>query len=171
MPPWLDFSGAPAMLIPAALVSLWRGAIDPATESYSDLNSKEPKTDYDRACAAAWPGRGELRLRQSSALVLYSEYDEHAWMAEEHVVASGSWFPTPEQIRLAKWTDGFDWKADFEQYLLLNSAADGKNDLRHDDCAPVNLQRGSYLVEFAFIEAEFVGCFTRLTRKVAASGA
>ncbi|MDE2300793.1 MAG: hypothetical protein KGK18_21840, partial [Burkholderiales bacterium] len=118
-----------------------------------------------------WPGRGELRLGQSSALVLYSEYDEHAWMADEHIVASGSWFPTPEQIRLAKWTDGFDWKADFEEYLLLNSAVDGKNDLRPDDYATVSLQRGSYLVEFAFIEAEYVGCFTRLTRKVAASGA
>jgi len=44
------------MLIPAELVALWRGAIDPATEAYSELNREEPQTDYDRACAAAWPG-------------------------------------------------------------------------------------------------------------------
>jgi hypothetical protein len=171
MTQWLDFSGAPAILIPAALIGLWRGAIDPATESYSDLNSKAPKTDYDRACAAAWPGRGEIRLAQSSALAIYSEYDEHAWMAKESVVASGSWLPTPAQIRLAKWTDAFDWKADFEEYLLLNSAADGKSGLLADDYAVVKLERGIYLVEFAFIEAEHVGCFTRLTRKLTVSGA
>jgi Immunity protein 21 len=168
MTPWLDFSGAPAMLIPAALIGLWRGAIDPATESYSDLNSKEPKTDYDRACAAAWPRKGEIRLAQSSALALYSEYDEHTWIAEERVVASGSWLPTPEQIRLAKWTDAFDWKADFEEYLLLNSAADGKSKLQSGDYAAIKLERGTYLVEFAFIEAECVGCFTRLTPKESA---
>jgi Immunity protein 21 len=159
------------MLIPAGLVSLWRGAIDPATESYSDLDSREPKTDYDRACVAAWPGRGEISLGDSSALVLYSEYDEHTWMAKEGVVASGSWFPSQEQLRLAHWTDAFDWKADFDDYLLLNSAADGKGELRPDDYAAVRLQRGTYLVEFAFIEDEYVGCFTRLTRRVAASGA
>jgi len=141
MPPWLDFSGAPAMLIPASLVDLWRGAIDPATESYSDLNSKKPKTDYDRACAAAWPGRGEVRLGTSSALVLYSEYDEHACMENEGVVASGSWFPTKEQILLANWTDAFEWKADFDEYLLLNPAADGKNDLRPDDSPKFDTKR------------------------------
>lgn len=150
------------MLIPAALVGLWRGAIDPTTESYSDLNSKEPKTDYDRACSAAWPGRGELRLGQSSALVFYSEYDEHAWMAKENVVASGSWFPTTEQLRVANWTDSFVWHAEFEEYLLLNSATDGKCDLHPDDFTLVSLKPGTYLVEFAFIEAEYVGCFTRL---------
>ena len=159
------------MLIPAALLSLWRGTIDPATETYSSLNAKEPKTDYDRACVAAWPGRGEIPLGVSSALVLYSECDEHAWMAKENVVASGSWFPTQEQLRLANWTDAFAWTAEFEDYLLLNSAADGKNDLRPDDYVSVKLQRATYLVEFAFIEAEYVGCFTRLTRRVAASGA
>jgi hypothetical protein len=171
MQPWLDFSGAPAMLIPAALVKLWRGAIDPATESYSDLNTKDPKTDYDRACAAAWPGRGEVRLGKSSALVIYSEYDEHAWMAQENVVASGSWFPTPEQLQQANWTDAFTWQTDFEDYLLLNSAADGKKALSPDDCAPITLKLGTYLIEFAFIEAESVGCFTRLTHKARAGGA
>jgi hypothetical protein len=171
MSTWLDFSGAPAMLVPASLVGLWRGAIDPATERYSDLNSKEPKTDYDRACAEAWPGRGELHLGQSSALVIYSEYDEHAWMPEDCIVASGSWFPTPEQLKWANWSDEFEWKADFEEYLLLNSAADGKSDLQPDDYVPVTLERGTYLVEFAFIEAEYVGSFTRLTRKAETSGA
>jgi hypothetical protein len=159
------------MLIPAKLVGLWRGTIDTETEAYSALNTKEPKTDYDRACVAAWPGRGEVRLGDSSALVLYSEYDEHTWMASECVIASGSWFPTPEQIRLANWTDALDWNADFDEYLLLNSAADGKSDLQPDDFAHVELKPGRYLVEFAFIEGEYVGCFTRLTLKVAASGA
>ena len=159
------------MLIPAALVSLWHGSIDPETGSYSDLNGKEPKTDYDRACAAAWPGKGEVSLGDSSALVLYSEFDEHAWMEREGVVASGSWFPTQEQLQLANWTDAFDWKADFADYLLLNSAADGNSELRPEDCVEVKLQQGTYLVEFAFIEAEYIGCFTRLTLKVPASGA
>jgi hypothetical protein len=168
MEPWLDFSGAPPLLIPAQLAALWRGVIDPATGTYSELNSKAPKTDYDRACAAAWPGRGEVRLGQSTALAIYSEHDEHTWMPEERVIASGSWFPTKEELQRANWTDAFDWRADFEHYLLLNSAADGKSGLRPDDFLPVQLKRGPYLVEFAFIEAEFVGCFTRLTHKAPA---
>jgi hypothetical protein len=79
------------MLIPQTLVSMWRGSIDPHTESHLNLDNEHPQTDYDRACVAAWPGKAQVRLGTSSALVIYSEYDEHAWMAEERVVASGSW--------------------------------------------------------------------------------
>jgi len=159
------------MLIPAELVALWRGAIDPATEAYSELNREEPQTDYDRACAAAWPGRGELRLGKSSALVIYSESDEHAWMEAEGIVAAGGWFPTALQLQQAVWTDSFTWQADHENYLLLNSAADGKSMLRSDDYMRVELKRGIYTVDFALIEDEYLGCFTKLTHIAPAVGA
>src|SRR5690348_5713406 len=57
---WLDFSGAPPLLIPTRLVRHWRGSFDRTTGQYSDLNTRAPHTDYDRACALAWPGRGIL---------------------------------------------------------------------------------------------------------------
>ena len=92
-------------------------------------------------------------------------------MEEHGVVASGSWFPSHEQLLAADWKSPFTWQSDHEDYLLLNSAPDSSRDLRQDDYAPVKLKRGAYLVEFAFIESTSLGCFTRLTYRAAESAA
>lgn len=52
--PWLDFSGAPPLLIPQQLARHWRGRTDPSTGDYRECDADNPVTDYDRACAAAW---------------------------------------------------------------------------------------------------------------------
>jgi len=62
-----------------------------------------------RDCATAWPGRGSLALGDASALVLYTEYDEHTWDSERGIVACGSWLPTPQMLANASWTDPFHW--------------------------------------------------------------
>ena len=158
---WIDFSGAPPILVPVALAMLWRGALDPGTGEFRDLNTREPRTDYDRACAAAWPGRGRLPLGNASALVLYSEYDEHTWDSEHGIIACGGWLPTPQQIASASWTDPLRWNSEYTDYLLMNSAAAGAA-LREDEYMMVTLPRGECLVEYASIEAEYVGCFHRI---------
>ena len=76
---WLDFSGAPPILVPLNSVELWRGAVDMSSGHYADLNSENPKTDYDHACLAAWPGRGLIKVGKGLALVLYSEWDQIPW--------------------------------------------------------------------------------------------
>jgi hypothetical protein len=163
---WLDFSGAPPLLIPARLVSQWRGGVDPATGRYSDLNAKTPLTDYDRACAAAWPGRGVLPIGDATALVLYTEYDEHTWWAPQNVVACGSWLPSEAELAAALWEDALTWQVQDTNFLLINSAADGAETLRTDDYMEVRLAPGEYTVEYAALESTYVGCFHRLSRVV-----
>jgi len=161
---WLDFSGAPPLLIPKRLVGHWRGAISPLTGKYSELNAKEPHTDYDRACAAAWPGRGVLPLAESTALVLYSEFDEHTWVQDRALVACGSWLPTDEELQCAVWSDPLTWEVSDTDFLLMNSAASGAEGLRDDDFLEVHLSPGKYIIEYSSIEATYVGCFHRFQR-------
>jgi hypothetical protein len=161
MTPWLDFSGAPPLLIPAALVPLWRGCIDRSTGKYRDADPKHPTTDYDRACAAAWPGRGLVAVGDSTALVLYSEWDEVAWDQSANIVACGSWWPNTEQLNSASWGDPLLWKSTYTEYLLINSAADGSVGLRADDYFEIQLPLGACTLEYAQIDADFIGGFHR----------
>jgi hypothetical protein len=163
MNPWLDFSGAPAMLIPTSAIAEWRGSLDPNSSQYSDLDTVSPKTDYDRACIAASRGNAVVPVGVSSALILYSEYDEHMWMERERVVASGSWMPNQVQLANAEWIDPIEWAVNGSDFFLMNSAANGTEELRNEDCIRVKLASGRYLVEFTFIEGDYLGCFTRLS--------
>ena len=163
MTPWLDFAGAPPLLIPAALVPFWRGCIDRSTGRYSDLDTKPPTTDYDRACAAAWPGRGLIAVGDSTALVLYSEWDEVAWDPSAKIVACGSWWPTVEQLNSAGWCDPLRWNSAHTEYLLMNSAADGSVELHADDCFKIHLPLGVCTLEYAQIEDACIGGFHRLS--------
>lgn len=39
---WVDFSGAPPIVIPRSIASLWHGTTDPATEQYREVNVDAP---------------------------------------------------------------------------------------------------------------------------------
>jgi hypothetical protein len=161
---WLDFSGAPPLLIPRRLAPVWNGTIDTSTGRHAELDARNPKTDYDRACAAAWPGRGVLAVGDGSALALYSESDQHGWAADESVVACGGWLPDPAQLRRAEWRDPLLWRTPDSDFLLMNAAASGAVDLQSGEATVVLLQPGTYRIEFAAVEAEYFGCFHRFTR-------
>src|SRR5262245_52084851 len=96
---WLDFSGAPPMLIPRRLSGLWRGGIDPATGKYRELNTAHPVTDYDRACAVSWPGKSLLEFMGTQILILYTEFDDHTWDSARRIVACGGWLPSDDELR------------------------------------------------------------------------
>ena len=160
---WLDFSGAPPLLIPTRLVSQWRGAINPATGNYSELNTKAPVTDYDRACASAWPGRGVLTIANATALVLYTEYDEHTWDAQNKLVACGSWLPTKAELASASWEDPLSWHVQDTDFLLVNSAADGAAGLSDNEFMEVRLAPGQYVIEYTALEETYIGCFHRFS--------
>jgi Immunity protein 21 len=158
---WLDFSGAPPLLIPKRLIGKWGGAVSKVSGECSDLNTREPHTDYDHACKEAWPGKGILSIGDSSALALYTEFDNHAWDEEKLIVACGGWLPTDEQVAKAQWSDALEWHIEEAEFLLLNSAASGILGLREDDFIDVHLHPGKYIVEYAEIESDYVGCFHR----------
>lgn len=149
-------------MIPRRLVQFWHGSTDALTGEYVDLNTDNPRTDYDRACAAAWPGRSILPVGDGSALALYTEFDKHAWNPEDLVVACGGWLPSRSQLANASWTDPITWETKDSEFLLMNSAASGCAGLRPDEFLEVSLTPGIYFVEFASLEAEYVGCFHRL---------
>jgi hypothetical protein len=161
---WLDFSGAPPMLIPQSLAGSWRGTTDPATGHYREVDTTNPVTDYDRACSAAWPGRSILDFNGVSILILYSEYDQHSWDASRQILACGGWFPSDDGVRHATWTDAIRWRAEHTDYLLMNSAADATAGLLDDDFMPVRLPSGLYAIEYADITSDYVGCFHRFIR-------
>jgi hypothetical protein len=158
---WLDFSGAPPVLIPQSLAPFWRGTTNPVTGNYSELNTDQPVTDYDRACAVAWPGRSVLDFMGSPILVLYTEFDLHTWDPEKRIVACGGWFPSEDELRRATWTDGVHWQTQETNLWLMNSAVDAERGISDDDYLPVHLEAGSYTIEYSDIEAQSVGCFHR----------
>jgi hypothetical protein len=168
---WLDFSGAPPLLIPKRLAQYWNGAIEPIGGKFLDLCTTTPRTDYDRACKAAWPGRGSLDVADGSALALYTEFDAHGWIESLGVVACGGWIPSTSQMDQATWTDPLLWMATDREFLLMNSAASGTVDVRADDAVPLSLKPGMYRIEYARIEGEYVGCFHRFTSLQHASSA
>lgn len=162
--PWLDFSGAPPLLIPQQLARHWRGTTDPSTGDYRECDADNPVTDYDRACAAAWPGRSVVEFRGTSILVLYSEFDRHSWDAGRLILASGGWFPSDDEVRRAAWSDPIRWRAEHTDYFLVNSAADASAGLLDGEFMPVRLSSGVYTIEYADITSEYVGIFHRFVR-------
>jgi hypothetical protein len=160
---WLDFSGAPPLLIPSRLVSLWRGTTNPATGEYSELNMDDPVTDYDRACVKAWPGRGVLPIGDASALVLYTEFDDHTWHAPQMLVACGGWLPTQAELQRASWQDPLRWQVRDAEFMLVNSAADAAGGLQDHEFIEVYLAPGEYFIEYTRLESTYLGCFHRLT--------
>ena len=158
---WLDFSGAPPLLIPQSLVPFWRGTTDRATGHYRELNTEQPVTDYDRACAAAWPGQSVLDFMGAPVLVLYTEFDLHTWDADRRIVACGGWLPSDDDFRRATWSDRVQWQTHESSLFLINSAVDAEPGVRDDDYVPVHLEAGSYTIEYSYIEGKSLCCFHR----------
>ena len=125
----------------------------------------------ERACASAWPGRGVLPIGNASAFVLYTEYDEHTWDATRSLAACGSWLPTEAELAAAVWEDPVPWQIRDSELLLINSAADGAAGLQKDEYMEVRLTPGRYVIEYAALEATYVGCFHRFTLTAGGQGA
>jgi hypothetical protein len=158
---WLDFSGAPPMIIPSRLAKLWRGTTDPATDDYRELDLDNPVTDYDRACAVASLGRGILEFEQSHLLVLYSESDSHAWDGARRIVACGGWLPSDEELARAEWANRIEWRCDDNDLLLMNSATDSAQGFLEGDFMSIHLPSGIYHVESSYLALHYVGYFHR----------
>lgn len=152
------------MLIPCSLAMHWHGGADPATGEYRRLDEENPVTDYDRACAAAWPGRSILELMGAQVLALYTEFDWHTWDSRRQIAACGGWLPTDDELRSATWSDAIQWRADHTDYFLMNSAADATKGLLGDEFMPVRLSPGTYTIVYSDITSECVGCFHRFIR-------
>ena len=159
---WLDFGGAPPILLPAGVVSRWRGTTNPCTGEHQDYNSKSPVTDYDRACVAVSSGPAVLAVADAKALVAYAEQDDHTWVRELGIIASGGWIPSTDQLVKAMSDEAVAWRVTEESLVLANSAADGRRGLSNGDAMPIQIRPGNYVVEMAIIECGYLGIFHKL---------
>ena len=150
---WMDYSGAPALLIPRCAAHLWTGVKTPEWR------------DYERACELAWPGKGIISIGDTTGYVLYSESDKHTWLEELSIYASG-WVPDFSLFNSAVWEDAVFWRALDRDYLLVNSAEDLSAGLSKIEHQVVILESGEYEISYTQIEEEYTGVFHRfrLTR-------
>jgi len=146
---WLDFSGAPALLVPARLVPLWRGCVDPATGEHALPDFDGPRTDFDRACAALMQSEcATLTLGGGTLLALELETDHVVWDPEALIVSDTTEPLSADALARATWTAIGRWRTQAAEHLLMNAAADGAA-LCDDEWLPVRLPVGELVVERA----------------------
>jgi len=164
---WLDFSGAPPVLIPRSAAASWRGTTHHTTGEYQDLNPLHPVTDYDRACAVASREDGILDFMGVAALVLYTEFDSFAWDTERLLLAHGGWLPSAAELTRAQWAYSLEWYVADGDLLLINPTVDFTQEVDDDDSMAIQLAPGVYIVEYAEVESDLddIGAFHRFTRR------
>ncbi len=153
MADWMDYSGAPALLIPSRVTRLWTGVNNPDW------------ADYNRACELAWPGKGIISIGETTGYVFYSESDTHSWLANLEIYASGGWIPKTNELESANWEDMVVWQALDREYFLVNSAEDLTEGMSSVEHQVVMLPEGLYEIAYAQIMRECYGEFHRLRLK------
>jgi hypothetical protein len=158
---WLDFSGAPPLIIPRPIVQFWRGTTDPSTGEFRVHNPAIPVTDYDRACLVALPGKAILEVEGLQVLSLHSGADLHSWGSRQRILACGSPWPSGDELRQALWTHPVRWHTGVRSLVLMNSAVDGSRGLWDRNSLRMSLAPGDYIVTSAQIGYNYFHRFTR----------
>lgn len=173
---WMDYSGAPALLIPDSLKHQWRGfylraepgesgipdleLADGAYNIHDEFDFDNPRTDYDRACATNLGENHEQTLTQyfisigpGKGLVFSSGEDNHAWWAAQNMVVSGGGLPDPDKLDNQTWEEALVWDIEEDALTLMNACNHG---LEPDiDFTPVRLPAGRHVIERAcYIEGD-----------------
>lgn len=72
---WIETTGGPHLLVPEALLPLWRGV-----EGWSDHEDPDDFSDYARACRiGSW--LGAVEIGQGSGLIFGGEVGPITWIA------------------------------------------------------------------------------------------
>jgi hypothetical protein len=158
---WVDYAKAAPVLLPVSLLRCWRGFYLPAPRDDADLelpreafricdtfDRANPKTDYDRACAALSAGKlvAKVRVGSGSGLVLAAVNGPLAWWPEQRILVNGGGRPPAERLAAAPWSDEVEWVARRPDFVLLNACEHGRN----PDPLPrlsIQLPEGKYLVQ------------------------
>lgn len=73
---WMETTGGPHLLVPEALLPLWRGV-----EGWSDHEDPDDHSDYARACRVeSW--LGAVEIGQGSGLIFGGEVGPVTWIAD-----------------------------------------------------------------------------------------
>lgn len=168
-PRFVDYSGAPPILLPFRICRLWKGIYlpveaDPEQEDdpwdWGDLELPEgqfyicddfdfdnPRTDYDRACALAGsPAVHLIPVGPGYGLVFATELDRHCWWAEQRMLINGDQLPDLDKLNQVHWTNELLWHNDDSDFILFNAANHGAAPYQNA-WFDVHLSPGDYLVQ------------------------
>lgn len=171
---WMDFSGAPPFLLQERHLHLWNGMhvpladLDDSADSElidgrafvvdATLDFKNPRTDYDRLCAAALAAReshGLYPVGDGHGLYIHGRIsDTVGWWHEQQLLISYCHaLPDPALLDGLTWTDEVLWRVETAEIVLFNSTLHGSNLANHPRwCEPFYLQPGLYSVVRAHYE-------------------
>ncbi len=171
---WMNFSGAPALLVPRSAMPAWNGyyqlappeavtsgdadfvaADGRAFVMHLEFDFDAPVTDYDRLCA---PGLSNVRLVSIggvAALYVSDGADSHGWWHTRNMlVTNADRVPTEEQLARATWHRLLAWTIHEPDLVLFNSCFHGEDAVaralagEHDDeIELVRLEPGEYGVD------------------------
>jgi hypothetical protein len=160
---WVDYSGAPPILLPVSLLPFWQGFYLPAApdEEFPDLELPSgrfnicedydfvhPKTDYDRACALGGILAVQaLMVGPGFGLVFSIEFDSLTWWREHRMLVNGSSLPDVAQLQRVAWSDELVWTATEPDFVLMNACDHGANPDKEPNFA-VRFEPGEYVAQW-----------------------
>jgi hypothetical protein len=159
---WVNFAKAAPILLPGSLLRCWHGFYLPAPRDDADLelprqayricddfDFAQPKTDYERACAALQAGQAVAKVRAGPGvgLVFAAVNGPLAWWRERRVLVNGRELPAAGRLQEVRWSEGVEWAARGSEFVLMNACDHGRNP---DSLGPrlrIRLAPGRYLVQ------------------------
>ncbi|MEU8220436.1 Imm21 family immunity protein [Micromonospora taraxaci] len=149
-PSWVDSGGGPLVVVPAAVLSEWRGASVDDTDTWND---------YERACRIdGWVG--VVDVGGDEALVLADEPASTTYLPDRRIFVR--WLCAvseaevvrlvPRAVENADWEDAGTWTTSGPAELFDSGyTGDG---LEHTTHLTVDLARGTYLIRTAFVQPD-----------------
>lgn len=165
---WMDFSGAPAILIPEPLAEAWNGMFVPMGPDQQDADLtlrdgrmfrlhdcdfERPVTDYDRLCQR-WLSRQEGPIfthpvGPGTALVIDPDGDGVVgwWSDQKVIVTISQHLPDPERLDTLTWGDEIRWRIPGTRLILMNSTLHGADPGKSgEDHLVIEMEAGEYSI-------------------------
>lgn len=160
-PPFFNYSGAPAILLPKSIAPFWSGFYLPVEDDDEGLGGdlelpqgsfeicdefdlENPRTDYDRLCVQ----KGALSLfpvGSGQMLAIKTGHDCHGWWPEQQMIVEGGALPDLSKMSRIQWSAPIEWRVTDTDFVLMNACEHGADpDLR--DCAHIRLTPGLYQI-------------------------
>jgi hypothetical protein len=177
----LNFSGAPALLLPRSALPHWHGILvrDEARDETPDFEDGEggawfvhdafdfanPVTHYDHLCAAFQDDEDGndvrvVRVGDAEALAISDGSDAFAWWAQRGaILANTTEPPSDEAWAQAEWTPRGEIEVGEATLVLMNASVHGAQILAGDEASehePVALAPSRYRVESAHVDGALV---------------
>lgn len=184
---WMDYSGAPPLLIPERILHFWSGFYLPAGKGDSpdlelpdgralcvcaEFDFEHPRTDYDRLCAR---GGGHflhpVGPGQALAISDYSDGTVGWWAEQQMLLTVSRHLPDPACFDRLEWRDEVRWEVPAGPLILMNSCLHGADpDKSQDEVDVIELNPGIYSITAADHSEDFCVMLYRFRQIIPAYG-